>query len=274
MEDSWRHDSTRRAKAALIDTTVPNAARVGDALVGGRDNFEADRRAVRTLVATAPVIGTIMPATRAFHRRVVRYLVTEAGIRQFLEIGTSLEMTGNTHEIAQSLAPECRVVYVDNDPMVLAHARALLTSVADGAVAPLDGDLRYPGTILSGAAETLDLSRPVAILLRGTLTYVLDDMAAAEIVLSLVGAMPAGSYVELFHQASELDPALPVATQRWNAMSGQPITLRSRAQVTALLSGLDPVPPGLVPVTEWHPAPDDPRFEHPVPVYGAIARKR
>jgi S-adenosyl methyltransferase len=273
MADDWRHDSTRRDKAALIDTTVPNAARVGDYLHGGRNNFEADRRAVRAVVAAAPAIGAILPATRAFHQRAVRYLVAEAGIRQFLDIGTTLQVAGNTHEIAQSLAPECRVVYVDNDPMVLGHARALLTSAADGAVAALDADLRDPRTILSGAAEILDLSRPVAILLRATLTYVLHDAVATEIMLSLTGAVPAGSHVEVYHQASDLDPALPAAVRRWNAMSGQPITLRSRAQLTALLAGLDPVPPGLVPITDWHPAPDDPRFEYAVPVYGVVARK-
>jgi S-adenosyl methyltransferase len=273
MADNWRHDSTRRAKAALIDTSVPNAARVGDYLQGGRNNFEADRRAVRAVVAAAPAIGTILPATRAFHQRAVRYLVAEAGIRQFLDIGTTLQVAGNTHEIAQSLAPECRVVYVDNDPMVLGHARALLTSAADGAVASLDADLRDPRTILSGAAEILDLQRPVAILLRATLTYVLHDAVAAKIMLSLTGAVPAGSHVEVYHQASDLDPALSAATRRWNAMSGQPITLRSRAQLTALLAGLDPVPPGLVPITDWHPAPDDPSFEYAVPVYGVVARK-
>jgi S-adenosyl methyltransferase len=195
MADNWRRDSTRQAKAALIDTTVPNAARVGDYLHGGRNNFEADRRAVRAVVAAAPAIGTILPATRAFHQRAVRYLVAEAGIRQFLDIGTTLQLTGNTHEIAQSLAPECRVVYVDNDPMVLGHARALLTSAGDGAVASLDAHLMDPRTI------------------------------------------------------------------------------RSRAQLTVLLEGLNLVPPGLVPVTEWHPAPDDPRFDHAVPVYGVVARK-
>ena len=121
MADRWLLDSTRRAKAALIDTTVPNWARVGDALIGGRDNFEADRKAVRMLAAAAPYVSAIPVAARAFRQRAVRYLVTEAGIRQFLDVGASLAMSGNTHEVAQSLAPDCRVVYVDSDPMVLAH---------------------------------------------------------------------------------------------------------------------------------------------------------
>ena len=273
MADRWLLNSTRRTRAALIDSTVPNWARVGDALMGGRDNFEVDRKAVRMLAATAPFVSAIPAAARAFRQRAVRYLVAEAGIRQFLDVGTRLAMSGNTHEVAQSLAPDCRVVYVENDPMVLAHARAQLTSASGGAVAVLDADLSDTAVILTGAARTLDLGRPVAILLMATLSFVLDDAAATGILRSLAGAVPAGSYVALYHQASDLDPAMSVATQRWNAMSGRPITLRSRKQLTGLLVGLDPVPPGIMPVTEWHPAPDDPQFDRLVPVYGAVARR-
>ena len=273
MADNWRHDSTRQAKAALLDTTVPNPARIADYLAGGRDNFEADRHAVRTLGADGPVIGTIFAATRMFHQRAVRYLVAEAGVRQFLDIGTSATMTGSTHKVVQSLAPEYRVVYADSDPMVLAHARALLTSTPAGTVAAVDADVTDPRTILSGAAETLDLGQPVAILLMATLTYVLSDAAATAIMRALVQAVPTGSHVAFFHQASDLDPAIAGPARRWNAMSHRQITLRSRAQLTALLEGLNLIPPGLVSVTEWQPAPDDPRFEHAVPVYGVVARK-
>jgi hypothetical protein len=273
MADIWLHDSTRRAKAATIDATAPNAARVADALVGGRDNFEADRRAVRALEAAAPLYGTIFAAARAFHERAVRYLVAEAAIRQFLDIGTSATMTGGTHKVAQSLAPECRVVYADSDPVALAHARALLTSAPDGAVAVVDADVTDPRAMLSGAAGILDFGRPVAILLMATLGYMLTDAAAARILLSLAGAVPAGSHVAFYHQASDLDPAMAVAAHRWNAMSRRKITLRSRAQLTRLLAGLDLVPPGLVSVADWRPALDDPGFERPVPVYGAVARK-
>ena len=273
MVDIWLHDSTRLAKAALIDATAPNAARVADALIGGRDNFEADRRAVRALEAAAPPYGAIFAAARAFHERAVRYLVTEAGIRQFLDIGTSATMTGGTHEVAQSLAPECRVAYVDSDPMALAHARALLTSAPGGAVAVVDADVTHPPAMLAGAAEILDFSRPVAILLMATLGYTPGDAAAGEILLSLAGAAPAGSHVALYHQASDLDPAMAVAAHWWNAMSRRKITLRSRAQLTRLLAGFDLVLPGLVPVTDWRPALDDPRLEPLIPVYGAVARK-
>ena len=188
MADRWLLDSTRRAKAALIDTTMPNWARVGDALSGGRDNFEADRKAVRMLAAAAPVVSAIPVAARAFRQRVVRYLVAEAGIRQFLDVSTSLAMSGNTHEVAQSLAPDCRVVYIDNDPMVLAHARAQLASAPGGAVAALDANPRDPAAILAAAAGTLDLGRPVAIMLMATLSFVLDDATASRILRSLAGA--------------------------------------------------------------------------------------
>ena len=273
MADDWRHDSTRRAKAAGVDPTVPNPARVGDALSGGRNNFEADRRAARTLLAASPVVSGAVTEMRAFHQRAVRYLVAEAGIRQFLDIGTRLAMSGNTHEVAQSLAPDCRIVYASSDPVVLSHARALAMSTNGGAVAALDADPHYPAAIITGAAETLDLRRPVAILLMGTLAFVLDDTLAAGIVRSLLGAVPAGSHVALHHQASDIDPEAWVPIRRWNAISDRPMTLRSRAEIAGLLAGLDPVPPGLVPVTEWRPEPADPRFEHVVPVYGAAARK-
>lgn len=272
MADCWALDSTRRAKAALIDSAVPNPARVGDHLGGGQDNFEADRRASRMLIATSPVVGTVVPAARAFHQRAVRYLVEEAGIRQFLDTAIRLSMSGNTHEVAQSLAPECRIVYAASDPMVLAHARSLPQSTADGAVAAVSADAGDPGTILARAAGTLDLGRPIAILL-SALVFVPDDAAAAGIVRSLAGAVPAGSHVALCHHASDLAPGVVAATRRWNAVSDGKLTLRSRGQVAGLLEGLDPVPPGLVPVNEWRPAPGDPHFDHAVPVYGVVARK-
>jgi S-adenosyl methyltransferase len=140
-------------------------------------------------------------------------------------------------------------------------------------VASLDADPRYPAAIIAGAGETLDLDRPVAILLMATLAFVLDDALAAEIVRSLVAAVPAGSYVALHHQASDMDPAAWVPIRRWNAISDRQMTLRSREDIAGLLTGLDPVPPGLVPITEWHPEPADPRSGHAVPVYGVIARK-
>jgi hypothetical protein len=274
MADDWGEDATRRAKAALITTTVPNAARVADYLYGGQSNFEADRRAARALAATAPSVTSIASAIRAFQRRALRFLVTEAGITQFLDVGMGLPLVGATHEVAQSQAPESRVVYVDNDPMVLSHARALMKSAPGGAVGYVDADVRDSATIVAGARETLDLARPTAVLLLFTLAYVQDAAEAAAVVSSLMAAMPSGSYVAIHHLASDLDPALQEAAREWNKiMPAQPITLRSRAEVGKLAAGLHPVPPGLVPITEWRPAPGDPRSEHAVPLHAVVARK-
>jgi len=168
MADEWgEDDATRRAKAALITTTVPNAARVADYLYGGQNNFEADRRAARALAATAPVIADIAPAVRGFQQRVLRFLVAAAGVTQFLDVGTSLPLVGSTHEVAQSLVPESRIAYVDNDPMVLSHARALMKSAPGGAVGYVDADVRDSGAIVAGARETLDLGRPVEVAVIG-----------------------------------------------------------------------------------------------------------
>jgi hypothetical protein len=272
--DDWRQDATRRAKVALIDITVPNTARVADFLVGGRDNFEADRRAARALVAAAPVVAVAMPVMRAFQRRVVRYLVAEAGIRQFLDIGSRLSPSGNTHEVAQSLAPECRIAYADSDPMVVAHARALMASAPGGATSVIDADVRDPGGIVREARATLDFGQPVGVLLLFALAHVAYTAEAAAIVAELAGAMPSGSHIAIYHPASDLDPAMPLAFRQWNRMSSQPITLRSRSEVASLVEGLDLVPPGLVPITEWRPDPADPPVADVVPLYGAIAKKR
>jgi len=274
MPDDWGEDETRRAKAALISTDVPNAARVADFMYGGQNNFEADRRAARALVNTAPVVADIAPAARAFQQRVLRFLVAEAGIRQFLDIGTGLPLVGSTHEVAQSLAPECRIVYVDNDPMVLAHARALLKSAPGGAVGYVDADVRDPAAIIAGARATLDFSQPVAVLLLFTLAYVGDDAEAASVVSALMAEVPSGSYLALYHLAADMDPDLMEAARQWNTMMPtQPITPRSHAQVAGIAAGLEPVLPGLAPVTAWRPAHGDPHFAHAVPVYGLVARK-
>jgi hypothetical protein len=274
VADDWGEDATRRAKAALISTSVPSAARVVDYLNGGQNNFEADRRAARTLAATAPVTVAIAPAVRAFQQRVLRFLVTEAGIRQFLDIGTGLPLVGSTHEVAQSLVPECRITYVDNDPMVLSHARALLKSAPGGAVGYVDADVRDPGAIVDGAGSILDFSQPVAVMLLFTLAYVQDAAEAAAVVSSLAAAVPSGSYVALYHLASDVDSSMEEAARQWNKMMpSQAITLRSSAEITGLIAGLVPVPPGLAPVNQWRPSAADPRSEHGIPVHGLVARK-
>jgi hypothetical protein len=196
------------------------------------------------------------------------------GIRQFLDIGTGLPLVGNTHEVAQSLVSECRIAYVDNDPMVLSHARALMKSAPGGAVGYVDAEVRDVDAIVAGARETLDFSQPVAVMLLFTLAYVQDDAEAAAVVSSLTAAVQSGSYVAIYHLASDLEPALDEAARQWNKMMpAQPITLRSRSDVADLAAGLDPVPPGLVPITEWRPSPDDRRRRHAVPIHGIVARK-
>jgi hypothetical protein len=274
VADDWGEDATRRAKAALISTSVPSAARVLDYLNGGQNNFEADRRAARTLGATAPVTAAIPSAVRAFQQRVLRFLVAEAGIRQFLDIGTGLPLVGSTHEVAQSLVPECRIAYVDNDPMVLSHARALMKSAPGGAVGYVDADVRDPGAIVEGAKSILDFSQPIAVMLLFTLAYVQDAGEAAAVVSSLRAAVPSGSYFAVYHLASDLDVSMEEVIRQWNKMMPtQAITLRSGPEVADLLAGLEPVPPGLAPVTEWRPAPSDPRFDHGIPVHGIVARR-
>jgi hypothetical protein len=267
-------DTTRRAKSTLISTRVPSAARVADYLYGGQANFEADRRAARKLVAASPVVPVIGPAVRAFQHRVLRFLVGEAGIRQFADIGTGLPLVGSTHEVAQSVAAECRIAYVDNDPMVLSHARALLKSAPGGVVGYVDADVRDPAAIVAGAREILDFSRPLAVMLLFTLAYVTDAAEAAAVVSALMGAAPPGSYLAVYHLASDIDPTLDEAARQWNKMMpAQPITLRSGPQVARLAEGLELLPPGIVPVTDWRPDVGDEEFGHPIPVHCLVARK-
>jgi len=273
MIEDWQFDAARRAKAALIDTAAPNAARVADFLNGSRNNFEADRRAARVMIATAPAIAEIVPAVLAFHQRAVRFLALEAGIRQFLDIGTGLPGVEASRGIAQSVDPASRVVYVDNDPMVLAHVRAFSRSTSQGATAALDARLTDPAELLAGSAATLDFRQPVAVLLPSTLPFIPSTARAAAIMSTLMAALSPGSYLALCHVASDLDPALGAGADDWNRMSSLHITLRSRAEVADLTAGLDPVEPGLVPVNEWRPTLEGAGLDRPVPVYAVLARK-
>lgn len=266
-------DKARRDRAALIDTTEPNAARVGDVLDGGRNNYEVDRKIVRAIMSVAPVVSSLVPAARAFHQRAVRFLVAEAGVRQFIDIGASLIMSGNTHEIAQAIDPACRVLYVDDDPVVLAHARALKVSAPEGVARSLDADLRDAGEIIAGARDTIDFGRPVAVTLMATLGFIPDIEMGASMLSGVLDAVVPGSYVVLFHHASDLHPEMAVAARRWNRQSSRKLTLRSADEIAGFVTGLDLVPPGLVPICDWRPAPGDPHFEEVVPFYGLVARK-
>jgi len=271
--DEWGLDTARRVEPRLIDTTVPNPARVGDWLCGGRDNYTADRTAARMVKSVSARAAAVTPAGRAFHQRAVRYLAAEAGLRQFLHVGTGLAADGNTHDVTQSIDPSCRVVYADPDPVVLSHARALMKSAPAGAVGYVDADVGDPGAVLAGARPTLDFARPVAVLLLATLAFVDSTAEAAAIVSALLDPAPPGSYVAVCHQASDLDAALHVVVRWWNKVSSRPVTLRSGTEVARLVSGLELVPPGVVPICQWRPAPGDPRFDGEVPAYALIARK-
>jgi hypothetical protein len=273
MIDDWRLDAIRREKAARINPAVPNAARVADYLNGDRNNFEADRRAARIMLSTAPAIAAIVPAVLAFQQRAVRFLAVEAGIRQFLDVGTGLPGVQTNRDIFQSADPACRVVYVDNDPMVLSYVRAFSTSTSPGAVVALDAKLTDPAALLAGAAATLDFRQPIAVLLPSTLPFIASTARAAAILSTLQAALSPGSYLALCHVASDLDPAVARGADQWNRMSSLHITLRSRAEVAGLTAGLDLVEPGLVPVNEWRPAAGELGRDRPVPVYAVLARK-
>jgi S-adenosyl methyltransferase len=255
-----------------FDTSVAHPARVYDYWLGGKENYQADRDAAEQVVAIMPSILPGVRANRAFLRRAVEYLAGEAGIRQFLDVGTGLPTAQNTHEVAQSIAPESRIVYVDNDPIVLAHARALLTSTPEGATAYLEADARDTGTILEGAAEILDFSRPIAVMVLCVLQYVPDSGAPHQIISRLMDAVPPGSYLALSDGTGDIDSQRGAeATAAYNARLGQNrITPRTRKEIAAYFDGLDLIDPGLVPLHEWRASVSS---SQPVPAYAGVARK-
>jgi SAM-dependent methyltransferase len=261
------------AERQAFDTSVAHIARVYDYWLGGKDNFAADRAAAEQAIAAYPDIVFSVRANRAFLARAVRYLAGDAGIRQFLDIGTGIPATSNTHEVAQSVAPESRVVYVDNDPVVLAHARALLTSGPHGVTSYLDADLRDTERVLSTAAETLDFSQPVAVMLMAILQHVDDADNPWAIVAALLDAMPSGSYLALSHPASDIEAkAQGELARRLNQTMAEKVTLRDHAQVARFFDGLELVEPGLVRVPEWRPASES-EAASPAGLWGGVGRK-
>ena len=240
-----------------FDTTKAHQARMYDYLLGGKDNYAADREAVEAARKVWPEFAFAARANRAFLGRVVRYLAGEAGIRQFLDIGTGIPTAGNLHEVAQAIAPETRVVYVDYDPIVLAHARALLDSSEAGATEYIEADLRDTGTILTRAAGLLDFSKPVAVTMLALLHAIPDSDDPYGIVATLMAAVPPGSYLAISLGASDLaeQETMRSIADSWNSGSQQRVTWRSREQVARFFAGLDLIEPGLVPVEEWRPEP-------------------
>jgi O-methyltransferase involved in polyketide biosynthesis len=247
-------------RSPKLDTTVPHSARVWNYLLGGKDNFAVDREAGDQYRAVFPDIMDIARADRAFLGRAVRYLAGEVGIRQFLDVGTGLPTLDNTHEVAQRVAPESRIVYVDNDPLVLAHARALLTSSPEGACNYIDADLREPDKILEAAAQTLDFTRPIAIMLLGILHFVSDTGEVQAIIDRLVDAVPSGSHLALTHATLELGgQANAEAQASWNEKAAVPLTPRTRQQLATLVGKLEVLEPGIVTMNQWRPDEAAPR---------------
>jgi hypothetical protein len=261
-----------------IDTATAHPARRYNYWLGGKDNFAADRQSADAIEAIFPGIRTAAVENRRFLHRAVRYLVRDAGIRQFLDIGTGLPTADNTHDVAQRHAPQSRIVYVDNDPLVLAHARALLTSDPRGATAYLDADLRDPGKILTDKTltDTLDLTQPVALLLVAILHFLPDTQQAHGIVHTLTDALPAGSFLVITHATTDLlDPDTARTLDTTDIPGRGDFTARTRTQVEHFLDGLDLVPPGLTVISDWRPDPDTTApQQQDVSVYGAVARKR
>jgi hypothetical protein len=268
LSAEWGEAADRSARAARVNPSVPNVARVWNSLTGGRDSFESDRSAARQLLAASPLMAQVGPASRAFLRRAVTYLAAEAGIRQFIDVGTGLPAPGSAHRVAQAVDPSCRVVYVDNDPVVLSHLRAWLHPPADGAVSCLEADARDTAAIIEGASRTLDLAMPVGLLMIMMLNFVED---AAEAVARLVAALPSGSYLAVVEPVRD-ERTVPVA-RRWNKLGAVPVFLRDHADIARWLDGLELVEPGIVEVHQWRPAPGDPDYPEGMPLLGAVARK-
>ena len=237
-----------------IDTSVAHIARVQDYWLGGRDNFAADRQAGEEAVAAFPGLVASVRSTRSFLARTVRYLTAEEGVRQFLDIGSGIPTAGNTHEVAQAIAPDALVVYMDNDPVVFAHARGLLASGPHGNTAYLGTDLRDTGMVLAEAARLLDLTQPVALVLMSVLQFIPDEADPWKIVATLIDALAPGSFLVVAHPANDIEARVMARlAARLNQLMAEQVTLRSQAQVERFFRGLRLVPPGIVRVPEWRP---------------------
>jgi len=260
--------------AEQFSESGPTPARIWNYWVGGEDNFQADRDAGDAIRELVPYVATVARLTRQFLIRAVTLLASEYGVRQFIDVGSGLPTARNTHEVAQDVAPQARILYVDNDPQVISHARTLLTSTTEGSVGYLQADLRDTATILAEAARELDLSRPVAVLLVQVLHFVPDSDDPHAIVRRLMAPLVPGSFLVLVHGASDIQSEVSARTsQRYNAMSPAQMTLRGRPQVARFFDGLEPMGPGLVSGTEWLGAGTS---GHPAGIsfgYNGIARK-
>jgi len=257
---------------AKMDTGVPHSARLWNYWLGGKDNFASDRAAGDEIARRFPSIIDLAMADRAFLRRVVRHLVAEQGIRQILDIGTGLPTADNTHQVAQSIAADARVVYVDNDPLVLAHARALLTSTPEGATDYIEADLNDPDAIVAQARRTLDFDRPVAVTLLGVVHFILDDEKARSVLRRLIDALPSGSYLVIAHGCHDINRVeADDIVSFWNEHGTPKIVYRSSTEIARYFDGLELLTPGVVPCSRWRPEQGDPDID--VNQYCGVARK-
>ncbi len=266
------HETPDDIAGTGIDTSVPHSARIWNYWLGGKDNYEVDRAAGDQFSAIYPGIVDIARADRAFLGRVVRFLAGEAAVRQFLDVGTGLPTADNTHEVAQRVAPESRIVYVDNDPLVLVHARALLTSSPEGTTHYVDANMGDPETVLREAAKWLDLTQPVGLTLMGVLGHVTDYAEARSIVAGLVDGLPAGSYLSI-NDSINTSEALEEALRQYEASGAVPYRTRSLEEFTGYFDGLELIEPGVVLVADWRPDPGASRGPD-IPQVGAVGRKR
>ena len=249
-----------------IDTSVAHAARVYDYLLGGTSNFEVDRVAARRQTQAIGGIDNARAQVRAnrdFLGRAIRWLAGEAGIRQVLDIGTGIPNADNVHAIAQQVAPESRIVCVDYDPIVVAHAHELMTSTSEGSADFVHGDVRHPDQILAQAAATLDLSRPTALVMLGLLYLIPDSDDPYGIVRHLVDALAPGSYLAISHITGDFNPEMAELVERLNETMAEPFILRSQADIARFFDGLELVEPEVVPVNQWRPDPGQPADPHP-----------
>ncbi|WP_063732973.1 SAM-dependent methyltransferase [Streptomyces sp. RTd22] len=254
-----------------IDTTVPHSARIWNYWMGGKDNYEVDRIAGDEYREVAPNIEVMARASRAYLIRTVTHVAGECGIRQFLDIGTGLPTYDNTHQVAQRMAPEARIVYVDNDPLVLRHAQALLTSTPEGVTDYIDADLHEPERILEMAAKTLDFDQPVALMLMGILGHIQNYDDAVSIVRRLQQALPSGSYF-VHYDSTDTDQALKEAQQGYDDTGAVPYVLRGLEEISRFYDGLDLIEPGIVSCPLWRPGPSETPIET-TDVHGGVARK-
>ncbi|MET8685180.1 SAM-dependent methyltransferase [Streptomyces sp. NPDC004732] len=256
-----------------LNTRLAHNARVWNYWIGGKDHYEVDQQVGDQVSTMFPVIRDVARADRGFLGRTVRFLAADCGVRQFLDIGTGLPTLDNTHEIAQRIAPDSRIVYVDNDPIVLVHARSLLVGTPQGATDYIDADIHHPDRVIAGASATLDFERPVGVMMLGILNFILDTERAQEIVREVMASVPSGSYLAVTHPTTDTDlggEGNVEAMKFWNENATPPITARSRAEISAFFEGMDLLPPGLVSCSQWRVETESADV---TPQFGAVAVK-